>query len=177
MTRSKRTRRSQSRTRESHHVDLALCVRVRGGRLSELGRSHDAVGGTADPSRIAASGKNHGETQWRAAFGPPPLFLWGFIRGPIGGERLSFCPIYRLLSFCRAIRLRIPLFDTGFHAFDRFESAATLETLRKHHVLVPADDAALCAPVLDSVFLGVQRQFPQELAGLLDSLPYRRLAG
>src|SRR5260370_41019037 len=45
---------------------------------------------------------------------------------------------------------------------------------RKNHVLVPTDDAALRASVLDPVFLGIQRQFSQERAGLSPSVPYRR---
>src|SRR5260370_20547818 len=45
---------------------------------------------------------------------------------------------------------------------------------RKNHVLVPTDDAALRASVLDPVFLGIQRQFSQERAGLSHSVPYRR---
>src|SRR5215475_7302411 len=107
-----------------------------------------------------------------------PFVLWGFIRAGSHLRRtivvLPDLSSFKLLSRYQAshslIRHRLQHFRIA-------ESAATLETLRKHHVLVPADDAALCAPVLDSVFLGVQRQFPQELAGLLDPVPYRRLAG
>src|SRR6266478_6715139 len=43
------------------------------------------------------------------------------------------------------------------------------------HVFVPSDDAALRAPVLVPILLGIQRQFPQEFAGLSYSVQVGRL--
>ncbi len=81
-----------------------------------------------------------------------PTWFLGRRLDPPG--RLSFCPNYRLLG-------------AGAWAVGPIER-------RKPHVLVPADDAALRAPVLDPILLGLQRQFSQERAGLPAGVQNRR---
>jgi len=66
----RRSRRSQSRKRESRHVDLAFYVRGRGRRLLKRGSNYDAVAGAAYPQQLA---NRHGVNCAAGGPGPPAL--------------------------------------------------------------------------------------------------------